>query len=150
MPFDTHDLQWAYASFAQRGLQTRRIDLNALVGDSQPIIRSRYDVYRIENELIYVNEQCDSPYDLAATFFLHLFPTDARDLLPERGEYGFNNWGFTFRVGGGSSVGGTCVVSRQLPEYEVARIRTGQYLFGYASADTKVWEAEFRTDEQSE
>ena len=150
MPFDTHDHQWAYANFAQRGLQTRRIDLNALVGDSQPIIRSRYDVYRIGDELIYVNEQCDSPYDLAATFFLHLFPTDDRDLLPERAEYGFNNWGFTFRVGGGSSVGGACVVSRQLPEYEIAGIRTGQYLFGYASADTKIWEAEFRTDEQSE
>ena len=150
MPFDTHNHQWAYANLAQRGLQTRRIDLNALVGDSQPIIRSRYDVYRIGDELIYVNEQCDSPYDLAATFFLHLFPVDARDLLPARAEYGFNNWGFTFRVGGGSSVGGTCVVSRQLPEYEVARIRTGQYLFGYASADTKIWEAEFRTDEQSE
>ena len=150
MPFDTHDHQWAYANFAQRGLQTRRIDLNALVGDSQPSIRSRYDIRRIGNELIYVNEQCDSPYDLAATFFLHLFPADARDLLPERAEYGFNNWGFTFRVGGGSSVGGTCVVSRQLPKYEVARIRTGQYLFGYASADTKIWEAEFRTDEQSE
>ena len=146
MPFDTHDHQWAYANFAQRGLQTRRIDLNALVGDSQPIIRSRYNVYRIGDELIYVNEQCDSPYDLAATFFLHLFPTDARDLLPERAEYGFNNWGFTFRVGEGSSVGETCVVSRQLPEYEVAGIRTGQYLFGYASADTKIWEAEFRYD----
>ena len=146
MPFDTHDHQWAYANFAQHSLKTRHIDLNALVGDSQPIIRSRYDVYRIEDELIYVNEQCDSPYDLAATFFLHLFPADARDLLPERAEYGFNNWGFTFRVGGGSSVGGTCVVSRQLPEYEIAAIRTGQYLFGYASDDTKIWEAEFRYD----
>ena len=146
MPFDTHDHQWAYANFAQHDLKTRRIDLNALVGDGQPIIRSRYDVYRIENELIYVNEQCDSPYGLAATFFLHLFPADARDLLPERTEYGFNNWGFTFRVGGGSSVEGTCVVSRQLPEYEIAAIRTGQYLFGYASDDTKTWEAEFRYD----
>ncbi len=146
MPFDTHDHQWAYANFAQHGLKTRRIDLNALVGDSQPIIRSRYDVYRIENELIYVNEQCDSPYDLAATFFLHLFPADERDLLPERAEYGFNNWGFTFRVGEGSSVEGTCVVSRQLPEYEIAAIRTGQYLFGYASDDTEIWEAEFRYD----
>ena len=150
MPFDTHDHQWAYANFAQHGLKTRHIDLNALVGDSQPIIRSRYDVYRIENELIYVNEQCDSPYDLAATFFLHLFPADARDLLPERAEYGFNNWGFTFRVGGGSSVGGTCVARRQLPEYEISGIRTGQYLFGYASDDTEIWEAEFRYDEPSE
>ena len=150
MPFDTHNHQWAYANFAQHGLKTRRIDLNTLVGDRQPIIRSRYDVYRIENGLIYVNEQCDSPYDLAATFFLHLFPADDRDLLPERAEYGFNNWGFTFRVGGGSSVGGICVARRQLPEYELAGIRTGQYLFGYASDDTEIWEAEFRPSEQSE
>ena len=148
MPFDTHDHQWAHANFAQRGLQTRRIDLNALVGDRQPIIRSRYDVYRIEDELIYINEQCNSPYDLAATFFLHLFPADARDLPPERAEYGFNNWGFTFRVGEGSSVGGICVASRQLPGYEIAAIRTGQYLFGYVSLDTDIWEAEFRYDDR--
>ena len=148
MPFDTHDHQWAHANFAQHGLKTRRIDLNALVGDRQPIIRSRYDVYRIEDELIYINEQCNSPYDLAATFFLHLFPADARDLPPERAEYGFNNWGFTFRVGEGSSVGEICVASRQLPGYEIAAIRTGQYLFGYVSLDTDIWEAEFRYDDR--
>ena len=150
MPFDTHDHQWAYTRFAQHGLQTRSIDLNALVGDRQPIIRSRYNVYRIENALIYVNERCDSVYDLAATFFLHLLPADARDLPPERAEYGFDNLDFIFQERGGSSVGGICVVSRQLPEYEIAGIRTGQYLFGYASDDTEVWEAEFRYDGQGE
>lgn len=41
---------------------------------------------------------------------------------------------------------GICVATRKLPEYEVAAIRTGQYLFGYASLDTGIWEAEFRYD----
>ena len=149
MPFDTHDHQWAHSNFAQHGLRTRRIDLDALVGDHNPIIDSRYDVYLIENDLIYVNTQCDSHYDLAATFFLHLFPADPRDLPPERTEYGFQNWGFTFQTGEGTSVDGICVTTRRLPEHEIAAIRTGQYLYGYASEDTQFWEAEFHFDEQN-
>ena len=149
MPFDTHDHQWAYSSFAQHGLRTRHIDLDTPVGDHEPIIDSRYDVYLIENDLIYVNTHCDRYYDLAATFFLHLFPADPRDLPPERAEYGFQNWGFTFQTGEGSSVDGICVATRQLPEHEITAIRTGQYLFDYASLDTEIWEAEFRFDEQN-
>ena len=149
MPFDTHDHQWAYSNFAQHGLLTRHIDLNALVGDHNPIIEARYDVYLIENDLIYVNTQCDSHYDLAATFFLHLFPADPRDLPPERTEYGFENRGFTFQTGEGTSVDGVCVTTRQLPEHEITAIRTGQYLYGYASEDTQFWEAEFRFDGQN-
>jgi len=150
MPFDTHDHHWAHTNFAQHGLLTRHIDLNAIIGGHEPIIDSRYDAYHIENDLIYVNSQCDSHYDLAATFFLHLFPADPRDLPPERADYGFQNWGFTFRTGQGSSADGTCVAIRQLPEYEIAAIRTGQYLYGYASEDTEFWEAEFRFDGQNE
>ena len=90
MPFDTHDHEWARAQFAEYGLLTRHIDPNALVGDSRPIIRSRYDVYHIENALIYVNERCDSIYDLQAQFFLHVIPVDERDLPPWRAEYGFD------------------------------------------------------------
>ena len=148
MPFDTHDHHWAHDNFTQHGLLTRHIDLDALIGGHEPIIDSRYDVYHIEDDLIYVNAQCDSHYDLAATFFLHLFPTDPRDLPRERAEYGFQNWGFTFRTGQGSSADGTCVATRQLPEYEIAAIRTGQYLFDYASEDTAIWKAEFRSDGQ--
>ena len=148
MPFDTHDHQWAYSNFAQHGLQTRRIDLDALVGGHEPIIEARYDVYLIENDLIYVNTQCDSHYDLAATFFLHLFPADPRVLPPERAEYGFENWGFAFQTGEGTSVDGVCVTTRRLPEHEIAAIRTGQYLYGYASEDTQFWEAEFHFDGQ--
>ena len=148
MPFDTHDHEWASANFAEYGLLTRRIDLNALVGDSQPIIRSRYDVYHIENALIYVNEQCDSVYDLKAQFFLHVIPVDERDLPPRRAEHGFDNLDFIFQTGEGSAVGGTCVTMRLLPEYEIAAIRTGQYLYDYEFEEGKVWEGEFRFDGQ--
>ena len=148
MPFDTHDHQWAHDSFAQHGLRTRHIDLDALVGGHEPIIESSYDVYLIENDLIYVNTQCDRYYDLAAIFFLHLFPADPRDLPPERAKYGFENWGFAFQTGEGTSVDGVCVTTRRLPEHEIAAIRTGQYLSEYASEDTQFWEAEFHFDGQ--
>ena len=148
MPFDTHDHEWARANFAEYGLLTRRIDLNALIGDSQPIIRSRYDVYHIENALIYVNERCDSVYDLKAQFFLHVIPVDERDLPLWRAEYGFDNLDFIFQTGEGSAVGGTCVTMRLLPEYEIAAIRTGQYLYDYEFEEGGVWEGEFRFDGQ--
>ena len=35
-----------------------------LVGDRQPAIRSTFDVYPVENRVIYVREQCQ-PADLA-------------------------------------------------------------------------------------
>ena len=148
MPFDTHDHEWAYANFEQYELQTRSIDLDALVGDRQPIIRSRYDVYHVENALIYVNERCDSIYDLKAQFFLHLIPADERDLPPARAQYGFDNLDFIFQDGRGSAVGGTCVAARQLPEYEPAAIQTGQYLYDYESDEGKIWVAEFQFDGQ--
>ncbi len=96
-----------------------------LTGDRWPLIRSDFDVYFIENRLVYVKEQCVED-DIAATFFLHVYPVDADDLPGNRKQYGFDNLDFGFDRHG-AIFDGICLADVQLPEYAIAEIRTGQY-----------------------
>ena len=100
--------------------------LARLVGDRPPVIRSDWDVYLVENSLIYKKEQC-TPEDTEPAFFLHLDPVDMNDLPSPRQQHGFDNLDFTFRDHGHSIKGEVCVAIRELPDYAVAAIRTGQY-----------------------
>ena len=97
-----------------------------LTGGSPPVIRSDWDVYLVGNSLIYKKEQC-SPEDAEPTFFLHLDPVDVNDLPSPRKQYGFDNLDFAFgnhRIPIGGEV---CVAIRELPDYAITAIRTGQY-----------------------
>ena len=107
-----------------------------LVGDRQPAISANFDVYLVENSLVYVKEQC-SPEDVEPTFFLHLKPVDANDLPSYREQYGFDNLDFAFR---NHSVieGGVCVAKRELPDYGIATVRTGQ-----STGEGRVWQGRF-------
>lgn len=143
MPFDAMDYQWVKSRFADRGLESR-IDwdklsvpdyIRGLVGDSQPVIRANYDVYKVENQLIYVKEQCS--YDDAETsFFLHLIPVNQADLPPERRPHGFDNQDFDMMRADLLLIDGLladrklCAVVRPLPDYPIAEIRTGQFYPG--------------------
>ena len=127
MPFDSPDRQWVFDRFAGRGLRTFDRDYVAgLVGDSRPVIRSDWDVYLIENGLVYVKEPCASA-DTEAKFFLALYPVDANDLPDRRKQHGFDNLDFDFD-GRGLISDGKCMVTASLPEYAIARIDTGQYV----------------------
>ena len=96
-----------------------------LVGDRPPVIRSDWDVYLVENSLIYKKEQC-TPEDAEPTFFLHLDPVDMNDLPEHRQQHGFDNLDFTFRDHRHSI--GKCLAEVPLPEYAISEIRTGQYV----------------------
>ncbi len=94
----------------------------------KPVIRSDFDIYISDNTLVYVREACDRA-DTDAKFFLHLIPADVADLPDHRKQYGFDNLDFTFRVHGVALFGnGKCVAAIAVPEYDIARIRTGQYV----------------------
>ena len=128
MPFDSPDRQWVFDRFAGRGLRTFDRDYVAgLVGDSRPVIRSDWDVYLIENSLIYVKEPCASS-DTEAKFFLALYPADANDLPDRRKQYGFDNLDFDFDGRRGGIFDGKCMVTAALPEYAITRIDTGQFV----------------------
>ena len=116
--------------------------LAEMIGDSQPAIRSDWNVYLIEDSLIYVRERCGES-DIAPKFFLHLVPVDADDLPSHRKQYGygFDNLDFAFRhhiLGEGI----VCVTKRELPDYDIAAIRTGQFV-PVEGGFKKIWKGEF-------
>ena len=108
-----------------------------LTGGNPPVIRSDWDVYLAGNSLIYVKEPC-IPEDVEPRFFLHLDPVDRNDLPIYRKLYGFDNLDFTFRDHRSPIEGRVCVAIRELPDYAIAAIRTGQF-----TGEGRVWEGNF-------
>ena len=108
------------------------------LGGGRPIIRSDWDVYLVEDSLIYAKDQC-SPEDAEPMFFLHLDPVDMNDLPDHRKQYGFDNLDFAFRGHRHSIEGGVCVAIRELPDYGIAAIRTGQFVPG----EGQIWNGRF-------
>lgn len=93
------------------------------VRDTPPLIRSAFDVYRDGNKIVYAKEECRDE-DVRGWFFLHVVPVDESD-LPSWHEFGFDNLDFQFEEHG--HVGeGRCAAKRVLPNYGIARVRTGQ------------------------
>ena len=107
-------------------------------GDNRPVIRSDWDVYLVEDSLIYVRDQC-SPEDVEPEFFLHVDPVDMNDLPSHRQQHGFDGFNFDFR---NQLVieGGICVARRELPDYAyaIAAVRTGQF-----NGDGEIWNGGF-------
>ena len=114
------------------------------VGGRRPAMESDsgFDLYFVENRLVYVKERCGRE-DLESSFFLHL----NSDRLPgSRRPYGFDNLDFQFNefgTGPGARVGGTCLAEIPLPEYGVTAVRTGQVMVEEGSF-RHAWEGEIR------
>ena len=121
-----------------------------LAGDfGQPRARALFDIYLDydENILIYSNLRCEEE-DTRAKFFLHIIPSDARDLPAHRQRYGtdnkdfhFNNKHFRFD-GDGKDSGDWCFAIAPLPRYPIERIRTGQF-----TREGRVWQADIELGE---
>ena len=112
-----------------------------ITGDfGAPVARSTFDIHLDGTTLIYIKEPCLAE-DVAAKFILHLFPSDDADLGANRIEYGFNNLDFTF-VQYGAIWDGRCLGIVTLPDYEIARIRTGQYIRSEGKP-RQLWKADF-------
>ena len=96
-----------------------------IAGDyGKPVAQSDFDVYRRDNRLAYLKQPC-APADAHARLFLHITPTDPADLPADRRERGFANMDFRFTAHG-ARIDDICVATRDLPDYPIALIRTGQ------------------------
>ena len=115
--------------------------LARLVGGRQPEIRADFDAHLIGNRLVYVKEQCVKD-DLAAWFFLAVYPVDEDDLPGPRKQHGFDNLDFTFDRHG-ADFDGICLADVPLPEYPIAEILTGQYV-QVDGGFNHLWEGEIR------
>ena len=132
---------------AALGVEGWRVDINLAAqaahdgiaaGDyGQPVAQSDFDVYLSGNRLAYVKEPC-TPDDTGGRFFLHIIPADLADLPADSRELGFANLDFQF-ADHGADIGDICVAERELPDYAIERIRTGQFVSG----EGRVWGVEF-------
>ena len=117
-------------------MQMRRIESG--LENPMTVASNFFDLYLDGNELIYRREPC-APADAAARFFLHLIPVDGNDLPEVRQQSGFDNLDFDF-AGRGAVSAGQCLATASLPDYPIARIRTGQHSPGVG----QLWQADFR------
>ena len=125
--------------FAARAAAQSLYDRIAAGDYGRPAARSDFDVYLRGNALAYLKENCVAG-DSDARFFLHIVPVDSADLPAVWREYGFENLDFQF-ADHGAYVGDKCVATRELPDYAIDRIRTGQFVRG----EGQLWSAEFMT-----
>ena len=106
-----------------------------------PLIQSDFDVYLNDDALIYVKNAC-SENDTDAPFFLAAFPVNESDLPVGARRRGFQNLDFGFQKNGIRQDSGRCVALAQLPDYDIARISTGQYTRRADGSTQYLWKGE--------
>ena len=106
---------------------------SVLLQGSELIANSTFDIYSDGSRLIYVSTLCHG--GLESSFFLHIFPTDSANISKDRKTSNFNNYDFRFDREG-FLFGERCAVIRNLPDYDIELIRTGQF----TSDGTVLWE----------
>ena len=103
-----------------------------------------FDVYLGEGSLIFAKDPC-ARADTEAAFFLHLDPVEVADLPYDRKRNGFDNLDFYFDRHG-DRFDDKCLATVPIPEYGIARIRTGQFLVDEDDSTTRLWEGEIHFD----
>ena len=105
----------------------------------RPIVAADWNVYRKDDRLIYVSEGCAHKH---APFFLSLTPREASE-PPEYGKrHGSDRMDFRLKDVVRRS-DQTCVGVIELPEPDLASVRTGQLRDG-----EPLWEGEYRFERQ--
>ena len=109
-----------------------------------PLIGSTFDVYLDSNRLIYNKDAC-SEDDISENFFLALYPANESDLPEDRRMHGFEN--LDFQKSGIWRRNTRCVAIFQIPDYDIARIYTGQYIQRADGSFDHMWEGEIHLTE---
>ena len=115
--------------------------INETTEAGDPLIRADYDVYLNGNTLIYVKDACRWS-DIKPFFFLALYPADESDLPEGSRQGGFENLDFHFYDNGIWLNYERCACRVQLPDYDIARIYTGQYIQQADGSFEHLWEGE--------
>ena len=124
---DQDDPLWSVQLIAAPDFDQLR-EIYAAVSAARPAVRDYFDLYAMDNRLIYLRETCAAA-DTAAGFFLHIVPEEVTDLPAERRAAGFVHGGFEF-VRQGGHFDGKCLAAVALPDYPIKEMRTGQHIPG--------------------
>ncbi len=109
---------------------------------AEPAARGAFDVYADGKTLAYLKEPC-AEEDTRGRFLLSVYPKNPRDIPEERRELGHESLNFDFERWGITLGGGRCIILRTLPDYDVAKVETGQWIPG----GERLWTAEFAVDD---
>ena len=109
------------------------------------IIRSDFDAHLSGSALLYVKDYCRED-DAGPPFFLALFPVDESALPVERKQHGFDNLDFYF-YNQAVQYYGRCIAITPLPDYDIARIYTGQYIQLADGSTQHLWEGDVNLQE---
>ena len=113
--------------------------LESIVEDARLIsLNTRVDIYLDDKRMIYVSTLCGN-IDIESRFFLHIYPANRADRW--NNDLDFNNYDFSFsreRIFWGEG----CAVIRNLPDYDIGTIRTGQF----TANEGELWMEEFRPE----
>ena len=107
------------------------------IASGEPAARSDFDVYLDGDTLSYLKAPCDAN-DARGRFLLSVYPTDVRDLPPERRDIGHDSLNFDFAPPIGAIFNGKCMANRRLPDYGITKIETGQWIPG----GERLWDVE--------
>ena len=105
------------------------VALITLAEGGELVERAGFDLHLTEDALIYLKQPC-SQDDVRGRFWLSVHPSDAADLPENRRELGHESRNFSFEPPHGVVFNGKCMATRQLPDYEIAKIETGQWIPG--------------------
>ena len=110
----------------------------------EPAAQSGFDIHldADSDTLSYLKRPC-SEDDVRGRFFLSVHPADAADLPAERRALGHESLNFNFEPPHGAVFNGKCMATIQLPDYEIAKVETGQD----ADGGGRLWSAEIRVGE---
>ena len=108
-----------------------------------PLARAEFDVYAYGQALIYHRPAPCRPADLRTRFVLHAEPVHVQDLPAPRRPHGFDNLNFNFAPYG-VQLDRHCLAIVSLPDYPIARIRTGAHRWQADIPFRPTYEAAYR------
>ena len=139
--YNVDEYNWGYDEVISRAASTA--SRLAMTGTDISPTESFYSAYHEQGAVWYIRDgPCDAgPAERDATFFLHVVPLNVEDLPASRREFGFDGLDF-FPEEHWLDAGGYCIIRRDLPQYGITSIRTGQY-----DASGELWSGEIRIAE---
>ena len=99
------------------------------IESSKPIVRSEFDLYLVDDQLVYVKDRC-AAREVEGRFYLDAQPRSVDDLSGDHWRRGYERLDFIFASRYYSYQhairSGKCVLVRPLPNYEVSCIQASQ------------------------
>ena len=151
--FDKGDYGWFTTSTAEAGQyrQGAYVDRqDFLLGNL--LAQSTFHIRYKDNVFTYYKEPC-AWADSKAKFFLHIYPKNIADLPEGRRQHRFDNLDFWFSQRGAYfRVDGViaCATRADLPDYDIARIKTGQWTDGAGrlwTSDVAGWDLNRKSED---